>query len=552
MENQVNIDIKAKSIYMHSLSIIEFISEKKFSVKISNEIISLKLGKSISNGYIEAIKKANYYVINLETIGLFSERKIINDINNPLQSQLGNHYGMRFYPFISSSVKSTIKIKGGIVRKVEIALPDQFRSIFFKSKVFQNEKKAQIRHSYDSDISKYVFSWTVNTIRSSNENKLTFDIPFRLGGANLERLIKFPVYYWIISLFGIFVTAFTQNFRFVIAAVAATWLFMVERWTKSNLPQQNTILTYFYLMAGLITAVWGGCMSFNHANYCLPFYISTGFTLLIILGFVTILFRLINYFKLEGALPYKLAFYYAKRIIKEDNKRQVNSINSINAINDTTNSTNNMKMENTLIKSSFWENFQEVVYKLIYPALLGSMLYAIFYPSTEYRIFKIGIVILYLLDYYHLYTYMDKKFTKKQKTRIYVLLDFIVSLLLCTAFNVKYKIAFPCLCFLPICFAIYTCELKIKMGNIPIWSMHVLMGLCAIVTSICFWNRLELIAPFFIGGLIVFYFLLMCIEKTHNPINYDEYIEFTSNKTEKNKYRVYITGRTEELFENAE
>jgi hypothetical protein len=322
MESQININIKAKSIYMHSLSVIEFVSANKFTVKLSNEIISLELGNLTSNGYIESIKKENNHIIHLDLIGLFSEREIITDKENPLNKQLGNHYGMRFYPFISSSIISNITIKNGTVGQIIIELPDQFRWIFFKSNIYQNGKLAQRRHSYDADISKYVFDWTNQDYQISKENKLSFDIPIRLGSATLDKLIKFPIYYWIISLFGVFVTAFTEDYRFVIAAVAATWLFMVERWSKSNLPQQNTLLTFFYLIAGFITAIWGACMSLKESNLCITFTISIILILLIIVCFVVSLFRLINFFKLKGKLPYKLAYFYSKWIIKGDNKRE--------------------------------------------------------------------------------------------------------------------------------------------------------------------------------------------------------------------------------------
>ena len=328
MENQININISAKSIYMHSLSIIEFVSANKFKIKISNEIILLKLGNPISNGYIESIKKENHHIINLELIGLFSERKIIIDKENPLNKQLGNHYGMRFYPFVSSSIISNIILKNRTVGQVIIELPDQFRWIFFMSNIYQNGKLAQRRHSYDAGISKYIFNWTNQDYQTLKENKLSLEVPIRLGSATLEKLIKFPIYYWIISLFGIFVTAFTEDYRFVIAAVAATWLFMVERWSKSNLPQQNTLLTFFYLIAGFITAIWGVCMSLVNTNLCFTFTLSITLTLLIIVCYVLTLFKLLNFFKLNGKLPYKLAYLYSNWIIKGDNKREKQSKNA--------------------------------------------------------------------------------------------------------------------------------------------------------------------------------------------------------------------------------
>ena len=130
-------------------------------------------------------------------------------------------------------------------------------------------------------------------------------------------------------------------------------------------------------------------------------------------------------------------------------------------------------------------------------------------------------------------------------------MDFAVSVLLCVAFNTEYYIALPCLCVLPFCFATYTCKLNIKIGRVPIWCMYLVWGLLTIeivnIVYCFFWHIGVIIAPFFVWGMICIYYVFMRIEKKYDPIKYDEYINFESNNN--NKYKVYITGKSEEIFE---
>ena len=48
MENNVNLEIKATSIYLHTISILTFKSDSAFRVKLSYESISIEKGVEIS------------------------------------------------------------------------------------------------------------------------------------------------------------------------------------------------------------------------------------------------------------------------------------------------------------------------------------------------------------------------------------------------------------------------------------------------------------------------------------------------------------------------
>ena len=165
------------------------------------------------------------------------------------------------------------------------------------------------------------------------------------------------------------------------------------------------------------------------------------------------------------------------------------------------------------IKKAFgWKNLDEVVHKLIYPALLGSMIYDIFkFNFCDNWWYKLGIVLFYLLDYYHVFTFLDKVYNKTKKRPKYIAIDFFVSVLLTLAFHLDCPIF---LCVIPPLFAIYAQGLikKKLYDKIPLWSLHIAFTLI----TICIYCCSSLNEVWLIYIMVCFYFLLMLIEIYHS------------------------------------
>jgi len=83
-------------------------------------------------------------------------------------------------------------------------------------------------------------------------------------------------------------------------------------------------------------------------------------------------------------------------------------------------------------------------------------------------IMRIGIVFFYLFDYYYLYTFMNKEYSRKQKKELsYWLGDFLISIFLLIAFKAIHspEISYFCLAFIPILFLWNSCELEKNEKN---------------------------------------------------------------------------------------
>lgn len=313
--NHVYLKIYAESIYLHSISILTFYSAKEFEITLSPEmeIIQLIKGKQKTLKTIISQKgDGKNNIIEVSIIGFFEERKIfLNNYNN----ELGAHYGMRFYPFISSIIRGTISCSRKFDH-VSIILPDVFRFIFFQSEIKQNDRKSILRQSYGKDFSNYIFTWK-DEFDGISKYVLKTNVPVRLGGRSLLRIIKFPIYYWLVALLGVAILSSTDKASVVIGAVVAAWLFMLQRWDSSSLPQQETILTGLYLIFGAILGLWG-------MMWILIGKI-TSLLIVPILIVVYIILEAIRLFNETGELPGFFAEWYAKKVIKKDKKREIMS-----------------------------------------------------------------------------------------------------------------------------------------------------------------------------------------------------------------------------------
>lgn len=311
---EVIVYISADSIYKHSIVEITFKASVPFSIASSGKVLTINCGNKTENGMIEAIQKDEIYLIEFEALDWFQER----NTNNLRTVGPHNSYGMRFYPFVSSFLKGSIVLEKGSITSFILDLPDDFRLIWNYAQVTApNGENGKLDHAYGPERSKYLFTWGNNR---KSRGEYSIQIPVRLSGTKLFSLTHFPLYYWVVSLFGVGAAALHDKTSILFAAIVAVWVFMLRRWGLSNTPQRNTLLTRGYIIAGTIILIWGiNWELFLTWGKSISIYFRSIWLITfpaIVSAILIIVFRSLLRFNLEGRLPTLIENYWSREIEK--------------------------------------------------------------------------------------------------------------------------------------------------------------------------------------------------------------------------------------------
>jgi hypothetical protein len=206
---------------------------------------------------------------------------------------------MRFFPYVSSCFRGTIEISPPEVQAVTIDVPDRYRMRWWPSKVLRGDAEATRRHSKGEARSTFLFTWPETTresdLRSAHTARISVDVPFRLGGISLSRIVEFPLYFLLISQVAIAAAAAVEDARIVVFAVSGTWAAILREWSRADASQRGTIMTGGYLAAGLAVAV-----AALLDRVCLPAAIAFG---LLTAAMVIAVVRITRSFGHHGRLP---------------------------------------------------------------------------------------------------------------------------------------------------------------------------------------------------------------------------------------------------------
>ncbi len=235
-------------------------------------------------------------------------------VRSPVENFTASQYGMRYYPFVSSFLKINVQAKDQPLSRVVIDLPEEFRAIWYGANVLSPKKaRAVLNHSYGEKRSKFFFYWNEPCDKVGTTE---LSIPFRLGSTSLLKIVQFPMYYWLLSLFVIAAASFTDKISIFLASIAGTWIFMLRYWNSSNLPQENTVLTRGYIIAGGFAPIWG--LSWKSFGWISILWLVP---LWCIVGYVQ---SLVKQFKYTGLLPEALEKYWVRQITKADLRQKDN------------------------------------------------------------------------------------------------------------------------------------------------------------------------------------------------------------------------------------
>ena len=307
--NPVSLYIAAESIYRHSTVRITIQGEQPFEVRLPGQVLTLEAGKrnSASPGWVCSTDKDAKHRVIAELLECMSEKKIRKASGTGPDSS----YGMRYYPFVSAILQGDIEIRNGHISSIIVELPDTFRLIWYGARVVGADGHvAKLDHSYGPARSKYLFTWDAETI----QKQIKLAIPIRHSGNRMLELVSFPLYYFLLALAAVGLSSIAEKPGIVMGAVVAAWGFMLKKWSTSNLPQRNTILTLVYLIAGGTVFLWGLAWVLFQSWAILG--------LIVILPFVELCRRANKSYSAEGQLPFGIEEFWSKRVRLSDTSQR--------------------------------------------------------------------------------------------------------------------------------------------------------------------------------------------------------------------------------------
>jgi len=107
---------------------------------------------------------------------------------------------------------------------------------------------------------------------------------------------------------------YPESARIISGAVATLWAFMLREWRQAKSPQQNTLLTRGYLVAGVAALLWAALWKAigPRAALAVP----------VVIGGAWWILRISRYFEERGSLPKSLARYWQREIQRADRKQR--------------------------------------------------------------------------------------------------------------------------------------------------------------------------------------------------------------------------------------
>ncbi len=256
----MNLSISLDSIYLGSLCKISAILDSPFKMVLSSRIVNISKGKFDSAVSLASTEDKGKHSIETTVLGMLEE------VLSGYGRQSGSRHGMSFFPFVSSDL--ILDFDSDIeCRSVTLEIPATFRVIWGNSKCTSAcGARAKLTSSMGEKTSIYVFSWE----QPVPPGRHSLRVRIRMGGATLMRLAYFPVLYYFVALMAIYAGTSIGSGA-TVAAISASWMFMLRHLNTSELPRRACLLFYSVLISGLFLPIWGVIVFMNKYYYNEPF-----------------------------------------------------------------------------------------------------------------------------------------------------------------------------------------------------------------------------------------------------------------------------------------
>lgn len=307
----VFVEMAFDNVYASAVGRLKCTASDTFALTLPGpaRLVALEVGE-VEGGCLRPVLDKGVYTLKLSVCGLVREAPLgCAEAGGPVAT-----YGMQYYPYLSSVVEVDLRVTGGQVACLALALPEACRVIWFRAlegACVMNGVPARMQHSQGEKESAYLFLPPARRQAGAPACRVQASVPVVLGGKEYMRALILPACYFVVSLLLVPLLAQEDRFTVTFGAVLAFAVFVVRNLVTANVPQFNTVLRDIYLAFIAALFVWACAWAFGRTV--------AGGALLVLaalpaLGLLAALWRMGRQYKTAGALPGRLErFFYRLR-----------------------------------------------------------------------------------------------------------------------------------------------------------------------------------------------------------------------------------------------
>jgi hypothetical protein len=216
------------------------------------------------------------------------------DVRRRRSQRAGTQYGMRFYPFVSSTLEVTLDTEPTKMAALIVRMSTGVRPVKYAELLVDDRVVAPVDTTSGDEV---VLIYEIP--ESMQSPKVDLALPVRAGGPRLAQAYNYPLLYWGVGLVGVALTARLKP-DFTEAAVAALAIFLLQQWRRHERPQRISLLHGIYAFGTLVAIGWATIWANGNPILC-------GIASLVLLMLWVSGIRVILRFERRGDLPKLLA-----------------------------------------------------------------------------------------------------------------------------------------------------------------------------------------------------------------------------------------------------
>lgn len=255
----IRVCLQMEGIHSFHLVSIKAKGTSEFSLEMMDcRFFSIDHGNSVSDHLVTAVKSGDEYKIVASVFGTYAQMPVRKDEELRFGRGPGTErveYGVRFYPFISSTFRICLRAHQGALQQFDVMNASDVRLLWSQAQMTDGSGENLPRQVAHSEAGwRESLSWLPRDFRPQQIN---LQIPVRANGRAIGKAVLRPMFTWMASMVGIVLAAELGTSSVVVVSVVGTWSFLLREWADSARSHQMNILAALLIYHAVAASIWG-------------------------------------------------------------------------------------------------------------------------------------------------------------------------------------------------------------------------------------------------------------------------------------------------------